>query len=302
MKSYRRLGVLILIIVQSLLVVSCVPAVQQQIAADDYFAPVGRNAAPDSVAAEPGRPVVLNRSLKLRKTETVQDLAELIRQQNARLDEVLNQITVLAVRQDTRMNEAEQNPKKKTVLDSMMNNNDRVTVDLLMEMIKEQNQRLNEVIVQLKSLALNQNSAMPQRFGSSLSVPMRVIHKEQPALTYEEAIRLYESNRYKKAKQAFQALRDGGEKAGLADHCCFWIGVCDFQLNRVQDALLEFQNVFQYEGSEKIAGTYFMIGQCYERLGQRKQAAEIFRKFLSLYPNSYLKSITQQKLLALQER
>ncbi len=128
-------------------------------------------------------PVVLKHSFRLNKPETVQDLAELIRQQNARLDEVLNQITVLAVRQDTKMNEAEQNPKKKTVLDSMMNNNDRVTVDLLMEMIKEQNQRLNEVIAQLKSLALNQNSALPQRFGSSLSVPMRVTHKEPPALT-----------------------------------------------------------------------------------------------------------------------
>lgn len=302
MELYRRFALLALIAAQSLIIAACVPAVQQQITADEYFPPVGRSETADTLAAGTSRPVVLKHSFRLNKPETVQDLAELIRQQNARLDEVLNQITVLAVRQDTKMNEAEQNPKKKTVLDSMMNNNDRVTVDLLMEMIKEQNQRLNEVIAQLKSLALNQNSALPQRFGSSLSVPMRVTHKEPPAFTYEEAIRLYESNKYKKAKQAFQALRDGGEKAGLADHCCFWIGVCDFQLNRVKDALLEFQNVFQYEGSEKIAGTYFMIGQCYERLGQKKQAAEIFRKFLSLYPNSYLKSITQQKLLALEER
>jgi len=301
MKPYRRIAVFALMMIQSIIVVSCVPAVQQQITQqDEYFTPIGKDENADSIAARFGRPFVLGRSLKTGRPETVQDLAELIRQQNVRLDEVINQITLLAIRQDTRISEAEQAPRKKAALDSMMNNNDRVTVDLLMEMIKEQNQRLNEVIVQLKSLALNQSSALPQRFGSSLSVPMRVTHDTPPAFTYEQAIRLYESNRYQKAKKVFQALLEKGVKPDIADHCCFWIGVCDFQLNRVQQALLDFQNVFQYKGSEKTAGTYFMIGQCYERLGQKENAAGVFRKFLSMYPNSYLKSITQQKLLALQ--
>lgn len=300
MEPYRRFAVVVLIIVQSLIVISCAPTIQQQAAPDEYFAPIGKNEAADSLAAEFGKSIVLRHAVRAGRPETVQDLAELIRQQNARLDEVINQITLLAVRQDTRMSEAEQAPKKKTVLDTMINNNDRVTVDLLMEMIKEQNQRLNEVIGQLKSLALNQNRMLPQRFGSSLSVPMRVTHEVKPALSYEQAIHFYESNLYKRAKQAFQALLDDENNANLEDKCCFWIGVCDFQMNRVQQALQEFHKVFQYPESEKIAGTYFMIGQCYERLGQKKDAADTFRKFLSLYPNSYLKAITQQKLLALQ--
>jgi TolA-binding protein len=298
MNPYRRFASLILAVVPCIAFISCAPAIQQQTASsDEFFAPVGQNGTADSVF---GRPFILRRSHETTDQETIKDLKDLITRQNVKLDNVINQIALLAVRQDARMSDLEQLPKSRTTLDSLMIGNNRVTADLLLEMINEQNKRLNEVIIQLKTLAENQRIAASSQYENMASVMQRTVREVRPAMTYEQAIHLYQSNRYKSAKRAFRALLKNGIKEDIADNCCFWIGVCDFQLNRLQQALQGFRNVFQYKESDKMAGSYFMIGQCHERLGERKEAAAAFRKLLALYPNCSLKSITQKKLLALE--
>jgi len=118
-------------------------------------------------------------------------------------------------------------------------------------------------------------------------------------LTYEQAIRLYYERRYTEALQIFQTLLANGVSESLVDNCYFWSGVCYFQRGRMGAAISSFLTVTKFPSSDKNESALFMLGQCYERLGNVKLAQSMFQTLLEKYPETTLRGVAEQKLLAI---
>ncbi len=114
--------------------------------------------------------------------------------------------------------------------------------------------------------------------------------------TYQEALALYENRRYEEAIALFRQLLNSGENNGLLDNCQYWIGECYYGMTEYQAALLEFQKVFNYGDSNKLADAQLKTGMCYEKMGNIEQARREYQKLINEYPDSKYVSRAQQYL------
>ncbi|MDZ7369664.1 MAG: tetratricopeptide repeat protein [candidate division KSB1 bacterium] len=103
---------------------------------------------------------------------------------------------------------------------------------------------------------------------------------------YDEALRLYHNRRYKEAMAIFDELIRAGGDPSLVDNCQYWKGECLYGVADYEQALLEFQKVFNYPGSNKLDDAQLKIGLCYVRLGNMERAKKEFQKLLDNYPDS----------------
>jgi len=107
-----------------------------------------------------------------------------------------------------------------------------------------------------------------------------------PTATYEGAQKAFAEKKYDDAIQMFQALLDGGAPEDLADNCHYWIGESYFGKKDFKEAVKHLEMVLQYKASEKKGDAYFMLGRCYEMLGDKAKAKESFEKVVKDYPTS----------------
>ncbi len=103
---------------------------------------------------------------------------------------------------------------------------------------------------------------------------------------YDQALRLYNSRRYREAITAFDQLLATGENNSLVDNCQYWKGECYYGLGNFNQAALEFQKVFTYPTSNKLDDAQLKLGLCYMKLGNYDRAKREFDKLLAEYPDS----------------
>jgi len=104
--------------------------------------------------------------------------------------------------------------------------------------------------------------------------------------TYEGAHKAFEEKKYDDAIQMFQALLDGGIAEDMADNCHYWIGESNFGKKAFAEAVKHFEMVTQYKVSEKKGDAYFMLGRCYEAMGDKAKAKEMYEKVVKDYPTN----------------
>lgn len=140
---------------------------------------------------------------------------------------------------------------------------------------------------------------IPNQLTSSQSISEK--RNDNTSLNYGKAIQLYKSRQYAKAINVFKKLLKLRIDPNLADRYHFWMGVCYLDLNKGEQAIKEFMSVLNYTNSEKVEDAYFMIGQCYERIGigDKKSAIRTYEKMLQIYPNGNLKKVAEKKLALL---
>jgi tol-pal system protein YbgF len=106
------------------------------------------------------------------------------------------------------------------------------------------------------------------------------------AQAYKKAFDLFYSGDFKNARKKFQELLDQFPEGTYADNSQYWIGESEFSQGRFQEALTAFKKVLEFSESEKSDDAQLKVGYTFIRLGDKKLAAEAFRKLLSLYPDS----------------
>jgi len=109
---------------------------------------------------------------------------------------------------------------------------------------------------------------------------------EIPMAEYEDALGAFKSKKYQDAADAFQRMLDEKVPDEIADNCHYWIGESKYASKKYADALQEFNQVLNFKRSEKKGDAQFMIGQCYERMGNKAKAKEAFEKVVKDYPMS----------------
>jgi len=287
-----------------------------------FFAPVDRIV---HKTAESDTLVVIRRSDSTHADDGLKNsLIVLLQQQNNRLGDMIRQLNLLTKKNNTG------NLKDTDNLGEILANRSQISNEMLLEKIKDQNQRLNDVIEQLKLLSQSQENqnenqyhlvtganvtpvqpAQAQQFPvlitnanidtvkPTLSQQGFVTRKPNTSLNYGKAIQLYKNREYKKAIDAFEKLLNQKIEPKLADRYHFWMGVCYLNLSKSNKAINEFTDVLGYTDSDKAEEAYFMIGQCYERIGSKKSAKMTYKKMLQMYPQGNLKQVAEKKLALL---
>ena len=117
--------------------------------------------------------------------------------------------------------------------------------------------------------------------------------------TYYYGMSLYKRRNYGKAIEVFKQILNDSIGYELHDDCRFWIGVCYFNLNDIKSAILEFKKVLDIPDADRRESALFMLGQCYEKIGQTQNAKRIFDKLLIEYPEGDFKQVTKTKIALL---
>jgi TolA-binding protein len=284
----------------------------------DFFKPVDRivqkKAGSDTLvmAHESNRPYAED-SLK-------DSLIVLYTQQNNRLSDMIQQLNLLTKRNNTGIS------KDTDDIGEILANRNQLSNEILLEKIKDQNQRLNDVVKQLKLLAQNQQNQsenhnlvsgtnathlkptlaqqIPVLITGANAVPVKAAPAKKvslprtpnSSLNYGKAIELYKNQQYAKAIDVFEKLLNEKIEPNLSDRYHFWMGVCYLNLNKTDQAIKALTKVLGYSKSDKGEEAYFMMGQCYERTGEKKSAKMTYEKMLRIYPQGNLKQVAEKKL------
>ncbi|HNR67303.1 MAG TPA: tetratricopeptide repeat protein [bacterium] len=103
---------------------------------------------------------------------------------------------------------------------------------------------------------------------------------------YQAALQLYETRNYNQALQVFDQLLQSGGDPDLLDNCQYWKGECYYGLQQYHQAIIEFEKVFAFKGSNKVADAQLKLGLCHQKLGNLEKARAEFETLLSNYPDS----------------
>ena len=113
---------------------------------------------------------------------------------------------------------------------------------------------------------------------------------------YEEALMSFRARQYDDAIGKLQGLLDAGVEDRYADNCQYWLGECQFAKRSYSRAVSHFENVLATKASEKKGDAAYMVGRCYEQLGNTAQAREAYQSFVTNYPTNRLIPRAQERL------
>jgi TolA-binding protein len=271
---------------------------------ESYFEPVDKVVIRKSNPEEPPKVIVRERTAS-KVDENLKDaIMEMMREQNKRLDNVVMQLNTLTQKGLAAV------PKENENTELLLASRDRMSNEVLLEMLRDQNQRLNDVVEQLKVLAQNQQVQRGVHSNLIARVNAAPIPKNQKivslatpkldaSLDYGKAVQFYQAKQYDRAIAAFHYLVKSGIDQSLQDNCYFWIGVSHFTMKRANQAIAAFHSVLSYPQSDKTEGAYFMIGQCYEQMGAKKFAKIAFERLVKEYPQGSMRQVAEKKLALL---
>jgi tol-pal system protein YbgF len=104
--------------------------------------------------------------------------------------------------------------------------------------------------------------------------------------TYQQAREAFEARDYNTALNLFQSLIASNPNHPLADNAQYWIGECHYALRKYDAAIIDFQKVFTFPNSNKLADAQFKLVLCYLKKGEPEKAREEFQRLQTEFPNS----------------
>jgi len=128
------------------------------------------------------------------------------------------------------------------------------------------------------------SGARPSDAGKNAEVP--AWKSDSFTERYQEALQTYRSRRYGDAVQKFEALIATNTKHTLADNCQYWIGEAYYDQGNFTQAIVAFEKVFTYSGSNKDDSAQLKVGLCYVKLNDKPKAKDELQKLVNNYPNS----------------
>ncbi|HDI52027.1 hypothetical protein DRQ12_05030 [candidate division KSB1 bacterium] len=168
-------------------------------------------------------------------------------------------------------------------------------VDQLKSMLEKKNSELEELRVMIK-LKEDKIASLEQQIAqlkSTTSSPSRLSVGKKQGVTssqfkkiYNRALNKFYARNYAAAIEDFSALLTANPNHRLAGNCQYWIGESYFGMKQYQKAIAAFEKVLSFRRTYKKDDALLMLGICYLRLGQNKQAGKMFEKLLSEYSDS----------------
>jgi tol-pal system protein YbgF len=108
-----------------------------------------------------------------------------------------------------------------------------------------------------------------------------------PSSVYQSAYSDYVAGKYELAHNAFQLFIEKYPNAELAVQAQFYLGESLYSCKMWQDAIKEYEKIKElYSKSNLVVSAELKIALCYENLGMKKEALEVFSSIVDNSPNS----------------
>jgi len=129
----------------------------------------------------------------------------------------------------------------------------------------------------------NKVEAHERALGTGVGAPLSDAEFKQ---RYESALNKFHMRLYREAISEFQALAASNPRHILASNCHYWTGECYNAMGQYRNALEAFQKVLTYRNSYKLDDALLMSGLCHLKLGNTQSARDQFQELLDRYPES----------------
>jgi len=114
---------------------------------------------------------------------------------------------------------------------------------------------------------------------------------------YQQALDLIKQKKYKDAKKTLMTYIEKHPHGKRVANAYFWMGECEYNLQRFEEAILEYQKVIsRYPKSNKVPDALLKQGIAFARLGDNESAKIVLNKLIKKYPKSPQMSVAKKKL------
>ena len=114
---------------------------------------------------------------------------------------------------------------------------------------------------------------------------------------YQQALDLIKQKNYKDAKKILRTYIEKHPHGKRVANAYFWMGECEYNLQRFEEAILEYQKVIsRYPKSNKVPDSLLKQGIAFAKLGDNESAKIVLNKLIKKYPKSPQVSVAKKKL------
>ena len=117
----------------------------------------------------------------------------------------------------------------------------------------------------------------------------RVSSKISPAeykKTYIAALSAYQNGELEAAVTGFAGLVMSDPSNVLADNSQYWLGECYYTMKNYKRAIIEFEKVFMFPGTDKDDDAQLKLGHCHRSMGNIDKAREEYQRLIDYFPGS----------------
>ncbi len=158
--------------------------------------------------------------------------------------------------------------------------------DQIIRQLKDQLNQQSLEITRLQSKKESGKTYQPTGLTAAATATVTTVPPSEYEATYQKAREAFEARNYQTALALFQSLIASNPNHPLADNAQYWIGECHYALRKYDAAIMDFQKVFTFPNSNKMADAQFKLVLCYLRKGDVNKAREEYQRLRSEFPNS----------------
>jgi TolA-binding protein len=103
---------------------------------------------------------------------------------------------------------------------------------------------------------------------------------------YIESLTNYQNGNYEDAIIGFSELVISDPMHDLADNSQYWLAECYYSQKNYKRAVIEFEKVFTFPGTDKDDDAQLKLGLAYQSMGNVEKAREEYQRLLDYFPSS----------------
>ena len=104
--------------------------------------------------------------------------------------------------------------------------------------------------------------------------------------TYIDALSAYQNGDYNKAINGFSGLVLSDPTNDLADNSQYWLAECYYTMKNYKRAVIEFEKVFSFSGTDKDDDAQLKLGHCHRSMGNIQKSKEEYQRLIDYFPGS----------------
>ena len=104
--------------------------------------------------------------------------------------------------------------------------------------------------------------------------------------TYIDALSAYQNGDYNKAINGFSGLVLADPNNDLADNSQYWLAECYYTRKNYKRAVMEFEKVFSFSGTDKDDDAQLKLGLCHRSMGNYNKSREEYQRLIDYFPGS----------------
>jgi len=118
---------------------------------------------------------------------------------------------------------------------------------------------------------------------------------------YHQALDLFNKGKFEEAEKTLRAYINQNPKGLLVPNAYFWIGECEYRMQRYEEAILDYQKVItEFPQSNKVPDALLKQGLAFVKIGDTDSAKIVLKKLIKFYPNTPQARVAKKQLKMLE--